>query len=363
MLGDFYTDQARKLADLVGKYADNEIRLTLRQNILIRNVKKELIPFFYLELKKLGLAAHGYNTLGDITACPGTDTCNLGIASSTGPAQVLEELIFNEYPHYLFNKDLTIKISGCMNACGQHNMASIGFQGMSIKVGKAVLPALQVLLGGGTLGKGNGRFADKVIKIPSKRGPQALRIIIDDFEKNTEKGETFLDYYDRKGQMYFYEILKVLGNTDDLNPSDFIDWGNDDAYVKEIGVGECAGVIIDLVSTLLLEAREKIANAEECLQEGRWSDGIYHSYTGLVSTAKAILLAEGVSANSYANIVNQFDDTFVSTGKIKLEGSFSEIVYQIQKNEPTESFARHYYQSAVKVFHTISDYREKEVQV
>jgi sulfite reductase (ferredoxin) len=153
-LGDFRTDVARKLADLVKSYANNEVRFTLRQNIIIRDVKKELIPFFYQELKKLGMADYGYNTVGDITACPGTDTCNLGIASSTGAAEVLEEVIFNEYPQYLLNSDLNIKISGCMNACGQHNMASIGYQGMSIKVGKSVLPALQVLLGGATLGDG-----------------------------------------------------------------------------------------------------------------------------------------------------------------------------------------------------------------
>ncbi len=361
-LGDFYTDKARLLADLIKEYANNELRFTLRQNILIRDVKEELIPFFYQELKKLGFVDRGYNTLGDITACPGTDTCNLGIASSTGAASVLEDVIFNEYPQYLNNKDLTIKISGCMNACGQHNMASIGFQGMSIKEGKNVLPALQVLLGGGTLGNGEGRFADKVIKIPSKRGPQALRILLDDFEANALQGEAFLSYYDRQRQMYFYEILKETANIDDVVESDFIDWGNKDPYVKEIGVGECAGVIIDLVSTLLLEAREKIANAEESLETGAWSDAIYHTYAGLVNTAKAILLAEGVNTNSHASILKQYDEQFTETGKIDLGNSIEEITYQIKNNEPSEVFARAYFANAQEVFETISNYRAKEVQ-
>src|SRR5690606_8412384 len=104
-LGDFYIKEARQLAAVIIRYATNELRFTLRQNFLIRDVKEELIPFFYQELKKLGMADYGYNSLGDITACPGTDTCNLGIASSTGAAVVLEEVIFNEYPQYLFNKD------------------------------------------------------------------------------------------------------------------------------------------------------------------------------------------------------------------------------------------------------------------
>lgn len=307
------------------------------------------------------MTTYGYNTLGDVTACPGTDTCNLGISSSTGAAQVLQDVIFNEYPQHLFNKDLTIKISGCMNACGQHNMASIGFQGMSMKVGKSVVPALQVLLGGGTLGNGQGRFADKVIKIPSKRGPQALRIILDDFEENALEGESFLDYYDRQGQPYFYENMKSLTSTDDIVDSDYIDWGNDEPYVKAIGVGECAGVVIDLVSTLLLEAREKIANAEESFQQQRWADGIYHTYAGMINAAKALLISEGISANSYANIIEQFDEAFITSGKIDLNGSFSELVYQIKNNDPTEEFARSYYAQAEKIYHIISDYRAKEV--
>lgn len=173
-LGDFYTDKAHKLAELVKNYSGGELRLSLRQNIVLRNIREALLPFFYQELSALGFTEIGYNSTVDITACPGTDTCNLGIASSTGIADVLEEVLKEEYPEYLNNKNITIKISGCMNACGQHNMAHIGFQGMSIRQGKLVAPALQVLLGGGVLGNGSGRFADKVIKVPSKRGPAGV---------------------------------------------------------------------------------------------------------------------------------------------------------------------------------------------
>lgn len=361
LLGDFTTAQARFIADLAKEYANNEVRLTLRQNLLIRDVKEELIPYFYQELKKIGLADYGYNSLGDITACPGTDTCNLGIASSTGIARELEKVIASEYPQYLQNQDLTIKISGCMNACGQHNMAHIGFQGMSLKAGKTVFPALQVLLGGGTLGNGKGRFADKVIKIPSKRGPMALRILLDDFAQHQEAGEGFLQYYDRKGQMYFYDILKSLTDTSTLTEEDQVDWGNEEAYKVAVGVGECAGVVIDLVATLLLEAREKLDLSKEAFVEKRWSDSIYHTYAALVNAAKAILLSESKSTNSYANIVNLFDETFVETGKIDIDSTLKDIIYQINQQEPSETFARSYFEDAGKVFEAISSYREKEV--
>jgi len=361
-LGDFYTDKARKLADLVKQYGANELRFTLRQNILIRHVREAFLPVFYAELKKLGFADVGYDSLVDITACPGTDTCNLGIASSTGITVELERVLKSEYPQYLHTKDVTIKISGCMNACGQHNMAHIGFQGMSVKSGNLVAPALQILLGGGVLGNGEGRFSDKVIKVPSKRGPEALRVLLNDFESNKEEKEDFLAYYDRQGKTYFYDILKYLSSTDNLTPDDFIDWGTNKNYVKAIGVGECAGVVIDLVATLLFESEEKIENAIEAIQEEKWSDSIYHSYAAIVNTAKALLTSEGSKTNTHASIIENFDKVFVETNKVELESSFADLIYQINQNEPTEEFAKIYAEKAKNFYHKVDAFRKVAVE-
>jgi sulfite reductase (ferredoxin) len=360
LLGDFYTDKARLLADLIKNYGANELRFSLRQNIVIRHIKEENLPFFYQELAKLDFVHLGYNSTADITACPGTDTCNLGIASSTGIADELEKVIKAEYPQYLNNQEIEIKISGCMNACGQHNMSAIGFQGMSINSGKLVAPALQVLLGGGRLGNGEGRFADKVIKIPSRRGPDALRTILNDFDTNAN-GEKFLNYYDAKGEKYFYEILKPFADVTNLTEADFIDWGNADNYVKAVGVGECAGVVIDLVATLLLEAKDKLTFAQESFDEGKWADAIYHGYSAFVNGAKALLLAENEKTNNHAGIVDLFDTVFVESAKIGLPTSFKELVYQINKNEPTKAFAKQYIQEGIAFFAIIEKYRAQEL--
>ena len=362
LLGDFYTDKARELAKLVQDYAAGEIRLSLRQNILIPYVKEELVPFFYQELKKLGFAEAGYNKALDITACPGTDTCNLGIASSTGIADELERVIKAEYPHYIKNPDVVIKISGCMNACGQHNMAHIGFQGMSVRTkDKLVAPALQVLLGGGNFGDGKARFADKVAKIPSKRGPQALRLILDDFEANGN-GASFTDYYEEKGQHYFYDFLKPLTDVDNLTQEDFIDWGNLEKYKKEIGIGECAGVIVDLVATLFFESQEKIENAEEAINEGKWAASIYYSYQSIVNSAKALLTAEKVKVNTHASIIRDFDKLYVEEGKIAFEGGIGEVALQLNKNEPSEAFAKSYLEDAKTVLQKLETFRKLELE-
>ena len=361
LLGDFYTDKARVLADLIKNYAANELRFSLRQNIVIRNVKEENLAFFYQELVKLDMVTLGYNSTADITACPGTDTCNLGIASSTGIAEELEKVIAAEYPKYKNNLEIEIKISGCMNACGQHNMSAIGFQGMSINSGKLVAPALQVLLGGGRLGNGNGRFADKVIKIPSRRGPDALRFILNDFDANAN-GTSFLNYYEEKGEKYFYEFLKPLADITNLTEADFVDWGNADNYVKAVGVGECAGVVIDLVATLLLEAKDKLTFAQEAFEDKKWSDAIYHAYSGFVNGSKALLLSENQKTNHQAGIIDLFDTVFVATNKIPLQSTLKELVYQINQNEPTAAFAKKYIEQAIAFFDTIEAFRAKDIE-
>ena len=357
LLGDFYTDKARLLADLVETYAAGEIRLTLRQNMVIPFVKEDIVPFFYTELDKLGFVEPGYNKAVDITACPGTDTCNLGIASSTGIAAELERVIAAEYPQYLENSDLVIKISGCMNACGQHNMANIGFQGMTVRTPeKLVAPALQVLLGGGNLGNGNGAFADKVVKVPSKRGPEALRRVLNDFEANAN-GKPFVTYYKEKGEKYFYNFLNDLQDVSSLTQEDFIDWGEEGKYVKEIGVGECAGVVIDLIATLFLESQEKIENAREAFENEVYSGAIYYAYQSLVNTAKAMLLAENKKTNTHASIIAQFDEFFVASGKIELNTTFSELIYQINKNTPNKEFCSQYINDSENLLKKVQRFR------
>jgi len=257
---------------------------------------------------------------------------------------------------------VVIKISGCMNACGQHNMANIGFQGMSIRTkDKLVAPGLQVLLGGGNDGNGNGRFADKVVKVPSKRAPEALRLILDDFDANG-KELSYADYYKEKGEHYFYDFLKPLTNIDNLTHEDFIDWGNTEKYKKEIGIGECAGVVIDLIATLLFESEEKIQNAEETLAEKKWAASIYHAYASMVNSAKALLTAEKTQTNTHASIIKDFDEKFIMSGRISLPKGFEEIVLQMNKNEPTEAFAKSYLNEAKEFLGCVQAFRNLELE-
>lgn len=358
--GDFSTATAREFAKIVRQYAADDIRLTATQGILLRFVAAENLHALYQALQPLGFAQPGFESISDIVACPGTDTCNLGIASSMGLAKELNRILEKEFTHFILDRALTIKISGCMNACGQHTIANIGFQGMTLKSKGLVAPATQILLGGGVLGDGQGRFADKLIKIPSKRTPQALRLILNDFHENTDTETDFLDYYDQQGKDYFYQMLKPLSTSDDLKAEDFMDWGNEEKYEKAIGIGECAGVTVDLVATLIMEAEERLVNAQEFLDKKQWADAIYASYTGIIHSAKAILTGTEAKLRSQAAIIRAFDEHF--TELAIPGGTLSALIQTMKQEAPSEDFAKAFFQNAQSFLTLIIQTRHAQLQ-
>ncbi len=341
-LGNFNTDQARKLADLMDFYAADDARFTIDQSVLLKFLLPEQLGELYARLKETGLADSGYNSLADVTACPGTDTCNLGISNSTEVARVIEDVVRDEFPELIYNTDIKIKISGCMNSCGQHGLAHIGFHGSSMKVEGATVPAVQILLGGGNNGFGFGRIAEKVIKLPSRRVLDSVRYLLNDYLDLRSEEELFNDYYDRQGNKYFYDLLKPLADTTNLAPLDYIDWGQEEQFKTAIGVGECAGVVIDLVGTLIFDAEEKIDAAEEAFNEARYADSVYHTYAAGIHTAKALLLGNNIRCNTHQGIIHDFDQHLLQDYQFEGYDSFGEWILQIRMREAGEAFAKEY---------------------
>jgi sulfite reductase (ferredoxin) len=357
-LGNMSSTLTRSFADIVDLYAATELRITVNQGYLLRYVRPEALKHLYVALDKLALAEPGFDSVADITACPGTESCNLAISDSTHVSLALEKVIREEYPDMVFNTDIKIKISGCPNSCGQHGLAGIGLHGSTIKdkQGK-VLPALVVLLGGGKLKDGEGIISDKILKIPSKRGPQALRILFDDYETNSQDGEYYHDYFKRLGRNHFYALLKPLGDLTTVEPSDYIDWGEEHNFILHTAVGECAGVIIDLVATLFYESEEKLEWSKEALRNAQYADSIYHSYSAFINTAKAMLLTRDVKPSTQIQVLNDFQAHFVDTGNFPLAANFREFVLRINKSEPTEEFAIAYLEDSKKFLKDIVAYR------
>jgi sulfite reductase (ferredoxin) len=361
-LGNMSSDLARKFADVVDTYASSELRVTVNQGYLLRFVRPEALQPLYVALDNLGLAEPGFDSVADITACPGTESCNLAISDSTQISLALEKVIREEYPEMIYNVDIKIKISGCPNSCGQHGLAGIGLHGSTIKdkQGK-VMPALVVLLGGGKLKNGEGIISDKIVKIPSKKGPDALRLLLNDYEANANDGEYYHDYFKRMGRTHFYALLKPLADMSAIVPADYIDWGEEHNFVLHTAVGECAGVMIDLISTLLNDSEEKIQWATEALREAQYADSIYHSYSAFINTAKALLLSRDIKPSTQIQTLLDFQKEFVQSGAIPFPMDFKEFVLRINKNEPTEEFAISYLEDSKKFLTDVLVFRgEKE---
>lgn len=363
-LGNLSSKMARKFADIVDQYASEELRVTINQGYLIRFVREDVLKHLYVALDALALAEPGFDSVGDITACPGTESCNLGISDSTQVSLALERVINEEYPELIYNNDIKIKISGCPNSCGQHGIASIGLHGSTIKdkQGK-VLPALVVLLGGAKLRGGEAIIADKVLKLPSRKGPDALRLLLDDYDANGLEGEYYHEYYKRVGRNYFYTLLKPLADLTVLTPIDYVDWGQEHNFILHTAVGECAGVIIDLVSTLLYDSEEKLAWSNQAINEQLYADSIYHSYNAFINTAKAMLLTIDQKPSTQIQTINDFQKHFIETGLISGISDFKEHVLRMSKHEPSQEFAVKYLNDSKQFLQDVFAFKNLEKQI
>lgn len=144
--------------------------------------------------------------------------------------------------------------------------------------------------------------------------------------------------------------------------SDYIDWDHEEPFQTEVGVGECASVLIDLVGTTIIEANDKLTWANENLEKTIWADAIYHAYNVFVTGAKALLVSKGVATNTQYGIVKDFDEHFgADFNDLSETGSFKELVFSINKNEPTEEFARGFVAKAAQFIAKVNQIRQQQL--
>ena len=241
-LGDFTSGQMRVLADLSEAYGDGSMRLTVEQNVLFRWVKRESIEPFYQRLLAAGLGAPDAGTLSDVVSCPGAESCRLAVTQSRGLGRQLTEHL-SAHPELV---DLVpaghIKISGCPNGCGQHHIASIGFQGSVRKLGPRAVPQYFVLVGGGCVDEGTAHFGKVVSKVPVHRLTDALDRLLDLYRAHREGDEELGAFFRRVPPSMATNALQDLAMMlpNEATDEDFIDLGETQAFTPEVMDGECS---------------------------------------------------------------------------------------------------------------------------
>jgi sulfite reductase beta subunit-like hemoprotein len=241
--GDLKPEQFRGLAQIIRDYAGGRARTSVQQNLVIRWVRDESLYEVWQALKELDLADAGAHTITDVVSCPGTDSCKLGITSSMGLNRAIQDRLEGLNITDPLTRRIHVKMSGCPNSCGQHHIANIGFHGAVIKVDGHEMPAYHVFMGG-TYADGQVRMGTQLkVRLPAKRGPEAVERFVKLYQLDRNDGEEFNDFFDRVGREPFENAigdLVVPGEFDDGNQTMFIDWGKSGLYKMERGEGECA---------------------------------------------------------------------------------------------------------------------------
>ena len=244
--GDLSPEQFRTIAKLSREHGSSTVALSAEQNIAIRWVPDGSLYEIWKGLETAGLNDSEIYSITDMTSCPGTDTCKLGITSSMGLNRAITSALdsWGDLVSDSHVKNLHIKASGCPNGCGRHHLANIGFQGASIKGANGnQVPAFEVYLGG-SYDRGNLQYGTRVkAKVPSKNVPDALRRVLDFYVNQREKEEEFNDFVSRTGTDAFEAILsefKEVGPLSKETLDHYMDWGKTVLYKLERGEGECA---------------------------------------------------------------------------------------------------------------------------
>ena len=241
--GDLTPEQFRGLAQIVRDYAGGYARTTVQQNVLLRWVRHESVYDVWRALSELGLGDAGSREIDDVVSCPGTDSCKLGITSSMGLNQAVQERIEQMQLTDPLTRDIHIKMSGCPNGCAQHHVADIGFYGASIKVGEHTIPAYIPHVGGVYEGADVAFGTRLKLRLPAKRVPDAIERWIRHYESSREDGEAWGAFTERVGTGELEGLVKELSMPVEFGletMNEFIDWNRNVPYEVQRGEGECA---------------------------------------------------------------------------------------------------------------------------
>lgn len=291
-LGDITSNQARDLVEISRKYIKGTMRTTVEQNLVLRWVSNDDLEALYKDLLEINLADAGAGTILDITSCPGTDTCKLGVSSSRGLAAVIgERLAEKSYQLDEAVSSLRIKVSGCMNSCGMHHIADIGFFGVSRQRDEFLIPHFQLVLGG-KRDNNAGTYGLAITSIPSKAVPQAVDRLTDYYAQNREGAESFQDFTTRIGKATLKEVLDDLRHVPayEEDSSYYVDWADVRIYsTGDKGIGECSGEVISLTGMGLMNADREVFEAQLQLDKGKVKEAGEIAFRAMVLGAQSLI--------------------------------------------------------------------------
>jgi len=250
--GDITANQLYSLANVCREFsAEGFARNGFSQDIVFRWINESDLPRLYSKLLEVGLANPGSLTMASPIGCSGTTSCNLALTNSHRLAKEIQrkflELKLDEDDDL---SDSSIKISGCPNSCGQHEIATIGFYGGGGRVGKDMYPLYQMSLGGRA--DGDSMLGVNCMRVPAKRVIPVILKLLEIFKKNKKSDDSLSSWINRvvngnedseiKSVNDLKQILSSLAvsPTKEEDEDFYLDYGSDTNYHTITGKGECA---------------------------------------------------------------------------------------------------------------------------
>jgi len=315
-MGDITSTQMMEVATLIDEFANGNLRTTIQQNLCIRWVPNDKVQALHKRLVAANLGDPGAQLVEDIIACPGTDTCGLGITSSKGLARAMAEV----FPAGRVPADLSqesVKISGCHNSCAQHHISTIGLHGVGKRIGTHFAPHYELHLGGRI--DGVPKIGQMTVKLPAKTVPAAISHLLDFWRQQRQTGERLLDFIERTGKARLKEefIPFTIVPTFEQDPSYYYDWeGENEFILEDLGPGECAGGALEMIENRILEAEQELYQARLLEGKAQHATALNKAYRAVLAAAKAVLVPEGIDPNTDAETFIEFERRFGATGRI-----------------------------------------------
>jgi len=222
-------------------FGDGSVRLTPDQNLFLRWVPNEALGDLFERLAAAGLAVSGAATIRDVTSCPGAESCRLAVTQSRGLGRVLSDMLEARPDLATDAASAAIKISGCPNGCGQHHIATLGFQGSVRKVDGRAVPQYFVMVGGAATAEG-ATFGRLSAKVPARRVATAVERLLEWYQRDRLAGETPQSFFGRATVPAVKSLLADLESFSaaDAHPEDYVDLAETQAFTPEVMEGECA---------------------------------------------------------------------------------------------------------------------------
>lgn len=357
-LGDILADDAIKLARTLKNFGENVIRLTMTQNIHVRNIPHEYLGNIFELVNEISTESHLPVACSNITICAGADTCTTGVCLPKGVAPVIKKYLDASGVLNRLESDFRINISGCPNSCGQHHIGDIGIFGRIARNNGKALPGYWITAGADR-NPDSMSFTEKCGWVPARNLPEAINQILDQYLLVQEQYKDFKAYFSDIGKAEISTICKKFASLVPLyeqNKNFYFDWGATNEFTTAyMGHGECSAGIYDMIEVEMKNIKKNIKNLE--LEELNYQKKQF-LWDIVFSGSNMLLITRGVDPDSEKEIFKSFKEFFIDKQLVKEKFELL-INLATQKDYDqllkSENLVKEFGETMIKLYHSMDN--------